>query len=823
MASRGQISTLAQVGSGTSLATSWGTNPTAGSKVLLFVQCASVPTSVVDNGVTPTTYTLDKSTLAGKGVHIYHADNISLPAAGAYQVTVNVQVAGTIQVIGIEYIGAATGGPVATNNGGATGTAVSTGAAGGSEGSIYFGGFSDASALNPETITFNSGPTFTEQARNTNGSSFWPMAMADAIIAGGGSQSIAWTLGDSVAWGAALCVYATDRGPSFYTPPPRPSIYRPLYSGRYRLVTPTVSSQLGPAGRVNSASINANSAVTGPYSVSLGVACLAGDLIVVVGASNGTHVANGMSVYDSVNGVPFPTIGEEQNSNSSSRYTQAFAYVTPVDLPLGTVLWFTPYAAVVLSAFAADVFRGWSSTQVATATLANSPLGVAQGAPGFAVRPPRGSLVIMYHASASAASLQMAAPYNLGSNGNTNGRVTIGYTIATGVDPYDSTVVLGSAQSWGVINAAFAVGQGPVGAWYSEPRVRGRNFYILPYQGRYRWTAPPTIPPSTGTLFQQALTASLSFSGAIKNANAKQMTAGLSFTGADQEAVSYHLTAALSFTGALIKANVKALAAASLSFTGALASSHLFLKALSGALSFTGALLKSTAYHLTAALSFTGAQTRALGKQLTGALSFTGALARRVAKSMTATLSFTGALNTRTSKLLAAAALSFNGAIVNGKHLSQALTGTLSFNGALAAVHAIGKTLSGVLSFTGAMQRSTSKQLAAALSFVGAQVRQTRKQIAGALSFSGAFSRVGTFHRTLTATLSFVGNLARIYTPFKQYFEQVIARVREGYTVAKVRGGKVSAVVREGFTYAKVRSGKVIALVREGFTILRMR
>jgi hypothetical protein len=127
---RGQKSTLASAASGASLATSWGTNPVAGSTVLIFVQYNVVPTSVVDNGTTPSTFTLDKSTTAGKGAHVYRANNISLPSAGAYSVTASLPSSTqAISIMGIAYTGVVPGAPRATNNGGATGTAVTTNAA----------------------------------------------------------------------------------------------------------------------------------------------------------------------------------------------------------------------------------------------------------------------------------------------------------------------------------------------------------------------------------------------------------------------------------------------------------------------------------------------------------------------------------------------------------------------------------------------------------------------------------------------------------------------------------------------------------------------
>lgn len=206
---RDQFSTFgggSQVSNGTSVTATWGTNPAAGATVLVFVQCGATPTSVADNGATPSTFTLDQSTSAGHGAFIYRANNITLPSSGSYAVTVTIAANGTIQACGISYLGVKPGGPTAVNSGGTTGTSVSSGAAApANPGGLVFGGFSDSSGLNPETVTFTGSAPVVEQFRNTNGSSFWPMAAADALT--GSSQTMTWTLGDSIAWGAVVAAY----------------------------------------------------------------------------------------------------------------------------------------------------------------------------------------------------------------------------------------------------------------------------------------------------------------------------------------------------------------------------------------------------------------------------------------------------------------------------------------------------------------------------------------------------------------------------------------------------------------------------------------
>ena len=73
---RGQVSTLGVTGSGTSISTTWGTNPAAGSKVIVAVQFSDLSSflTVTDNGTIPSTFTLDASSTGSRdlipGLHL---------------------------------------------------------------------------------------------------------------------------------------------------------------------------------------------------------------------------------------------------------------------------------------------------------------------------------------------------------------------------------------------------------------------------------------------------------------------------------------------------------------------------------------------------------------------------------------------------------------------------------------------------------------------------------------------------------------------------------------------------------------------------------
>lgn len=214
MATRGAASALFANGSTLTGTVTWsGTQPAAGQKVLVYMQfndvISALNTTLTDNGTTPRSFSLDKAVNATPGIYIWRADNITLPSAGNYAVSITMVspvTVGTLVAGGVSYSGVAAGGPTATNQGSGTSTAPSAGAvtpAG--AGALYFGAFADQSPLSAETITIN-WAAGTQQFTEVNGSSFWCSGCADSV-SGTGAQTPAWTLGDNVAWVAIAAVY----------------------------------------------------------------------------------------------------------------------------------------------------------------------------------------------------------------------------------------------------------------------------------------------------------------------------------------------------------------------------------------------------------------------------------------------------------------------------------------------------------------------------------------------------------------------------------------------------------------------------------------
>lgn len=289
--------------------------------------------------------------------------------------------------------------------------------------------------------------------------------------------------------------------------------------------------------------------------------------------------------------------------------------------------------------------------------------------------------------------------------------------------------------------------------------------FLWSLAGTLSFTGPTNLLKSINKNLTVAV---LSFTGPtnlLKATTKNLVTAALSFTGAIRRSTSKFLTTAvLSFTGSITRQTGKILSGI-LSFTGAIASNKAFLWAMTAALTFTGPtnLLKSITKGLTVAvLSFNGTTIKSTVKQtFTGILSFTGAMAKLPKKALTATLTFTGThvFNNVFVRALAAATLSFTGAITK-KTSKSLVTAVLSFTGPTNLLKSIGKGITGGLSFTGALLRAIKVSMTTGvLSFTGSITKKTSKFLVTAvLSFTGAFTKAIIFLKVLvTAVLSFTG------------------------------------------------------------------
>lgn len=216
------------------------------------------------------------------------------------------------------------------------------------------------------------------------------------------------------------------------------------------------------------------------------------------------------------------------------------------------------------------------------------------------------------------------------------------------------------------------------------------------------------LPASSGTLFTQAL------------------TGVLSFTGDQSKFTNFHLTGALTFAGNGPSRFITHLANATLSFTGAL--TKLTLKgAFTGALDFVGNLTTSIVKNvfLTAALSFSGAMAKQTGKALSGGVSFSGDRSTFIAKGLAAAVSFAGAVSKQTSKFFTGS-LTFTGSL--SKRILKGLTAALDFSGNLVTllIHGGGTlftmAFTAALGFTGAVGKRTTKKFTASLGTTGSGI-----------------------------------------------------------------------------------------------------
>lgn len=144
-------------------------------------------------------------------------------------------------------------------------------------------------------------------------------------------------------------------------------------------------------------------------------------------------------------------------------------------------------------------------------------------------------------------------------------------------------------------------------------------------------------------------TASLNFAGTIRKLTKRTLLGGLSFTGTMRKLIKKGLSGSLSFVGSLL-GSLNSVGTtyfqnltASLSFTGAIRKQS--NKKLAGGLSFTGVFRKQNNKKLAGSLSFTGAIRKRIGKALNADLTFVSGMRRFISKApFTAGLSFVGGL-----------------------------------------------------------------------------------------------------------------------------------------------------------------------------------
>lgn len=223
---RDQVSTIFATGSASSGATSFGTNPPAGDKVLIGIWAfgsggVADPTSVVDNGTSATTFTKEATrndTTNGLTVWIYRGDNVSMPGSGAYKVTVTYAAAHEFCCGAVAYGGVSSGTALATNSNAGTSATPSSGAAGSGNGNLYFAVMNDAGGTTTEGITTTS--PFVQQVVENNGNSFEAGVASDQINANG-SQSCSWSIGSgSQTFVACIAVWTPA---ATVSPPPFPA------------------------------------------------------------------------------------------------------------------------------------------------------------------------------------------------------------------------------------------------------------------------------------------------------------------------------------------------------------------------------------------------------------------------------------------------------------------------------------------------------------------------------------------------------------------------------------------------------------------------
>jgi hypothetical protein len=167
---------------------------------------------------------------------------------------------------------------------------------------------------------------------------------------------------------------------------------------------------------------------------------IAGDVIVVSAMSNGTHVLNGITCQDSVNTTNFTQITEQRLGSSSAWYQQTFYYVAAANVPAGSNITLTPYAAATDTNFSVDVFRYALGTVTNAVVSQANTANVNQAAPALAANPLIGNLVLTFDAAAGTGALTPGVAFTAGSTTpGTATRTGNAFASASGSSTFGST------------------------------------------------------------------------------------------------------------------------------------------------------------------------------------------------------------------------------------------------------------------------------------------------------------------------------------------------------------------------------------------------
>lgn len=194
--------------------------------------------------------------------------------------------------------------------------------------------------------------------------------------------------------------------------------------------------------RVNTVSIGASSTSASAYSATIptGTGIIAGDVLVVNAVSNGTHVLNGITCQDSVNLTNFTQIKEQQLGGSSAYYQQTFYYVAAANIPDGSLVTLTPYAAATDTCFSVDIYRYALGTITNAVVSQANTASTSQAAPALAAAPAIGNLVLTFDAAAGTGALTPGAAFTAGSTqAGTASATATAFLSASGSSTYAST------------------------------------------------------------------------------------------------------------------------------------------------------------------------------------------------------------------------------------------------------------------------------------------------------------------------------------------------------------------------------------------------
>jgi hypothetical protein len=539
----------------------------------------------------------------------------------------------------------------------------------------------------------------------------------------------------------------------------------------------------------------------------------------------------------------FPHLGSNGVNITADIFFDDFSFSqTAGDYPLsdGYIKSYIPNADGAHNVAGANDFeRSGTGTDITNATtdanvlVAKRPLPSAAGTYINGVAPPNATDYVEWQYEDSS---EPAAPigveiivvmHTAGGSGSCNATVTLrehaGATSAQAMNLNNNATALQYSGQY------FATVPGTADAWTTTKFNALRSRFLVSDASPDPFVDAAMLevefPSTSGTLFTQNLSGSITSSGVARKQTNKRLAAANTPHGALSKRAARTFTSSLTPLGALAKRIARGFAG-SIASAGALLRQVIYARSFAGSLASAGVLTRQVQKRLAATLTSAGSLTKATSRSFSGALTFAGVLRKVIAKAFSGASTSTGSLaNQLTRFVTLSGTLTAAGSLLRqtskraaGSATSEsAITWRVSKN-ATGSIDPAGepsqqihKGLAGTLTAAGAIAQRVSKAFAGAFATAGSVVHQAPQPSVGSVSATGSIAK--TALKILGATLASSGALANRSLRIVAFAGSIASQGAVAKTAARLVAGGVAAAASATRVALKNAAG---ALTPEG-------